>query len=334
MKYSVIIPIYNAEKTIRRCLDSLTGQTDPATEIILVNDGSVDGSEAICREYAERFPNIRYYAQDNQGVSAARNLGLNNATGSYVLFVDSDDYVAPSYFRVIDRALAEKAPELLLFSHHTIGRKTYQVDLSETTANGPIETARLISRSLYKQEFNALWSKVFVRSVIERFQLRFDPALSIDEDVNFTFSYTLHIDRICVIPDPLYYFCVENPDSLSRKKRSYLFDQLYAASAKRYTLLDQAEQSPERRAIIEDALAWLHYRGVYASAAELLKYDYSAKTRREKLDRICGQFLTAELAPKSLNCRMLSCPVRHRMTGLIDFSARLAAIERKHRLNY
>ena len=93
MKYSVIIPVYNSEKTIKRCIDSITLQNRSDVEIIVINDGSTDESESICKALQNEHENIIYIHQENGGVSSARNLGLSVATGEFVMFVDSDDYV-------------------------------------------------------------------------------------------------------------------------------------------------------------------------------------------------------------------------------------------------
>ena len=115
MTYSVIIPIYNAEKTLSRCIDSLVRQDRKDVELILINDGSTDRSGEICKEYQQKCGNIRYFVQENRGVSAARNVGLAEAQGEYVLFVDSDDYVSQTYFEIIDAALVKEKADLLLF---------------------------------------------------------------------------------------------------------------------------------------------------------------------------------------------------------------------------
>ena len=116
MKYSVIIPVYNAEKTLKRCVDSLLEQDYTDAEIILVNDGSKDGSEDICREYAEAHPNIRLISQQNGGVSTARNAGLDAAQGEYIVFVDSDDHVVPGFFSIMDKAIDEEPADLIRFA--------------------------------------------------------------------------------------------------------------------------------------------------------------------------------------------------------------------------
>ena len=93
MKFSVIIPVYKAEYTLRRCVDSLINQNRSDAEIILINDGSPDSSGEICKEYAELYNQVKYIEKENGGVSTARNAGLSVATGEYILFVDSDDWI-------------------------------------------------------------------------------------------------------------------------------------------------------------------------------------------------------------------------------------------------
>ena len=96
-KISVIVPVYNAEKYLHRCIDSILSQTFTDFELLLIDDGSKDGSGAICDEYAAKDNRVRVFHKENGGVSSARNLGLDNACGEWVTFVDADDYVRPSY---------------------------------------------------------------------------------------------------------------------------------------------------------------------------------------------------------------------------------------------
>ena len=91
-KVSVIVPVFNVEKYLRQCLDSILQQTYQNLEIIIINDGSTDGSDAICREYAGKDSRISYFAKENTGISDTRNVGIRQATGEYVTFVDSDDW--------------------------------------------------------------------------------------------------------------------------------------------------------------------------------------------------------------------------------------------------
>ena len=111
-KYSVIIPVYNAADTLRRCLDSLLCQPFDDYEIILVNDGSTDDSEAICRAYAEGCRRVRLLSRPNGGVSSARNAGLELALGTYILFVDSDDYIKPDMLEKLYAALTKEDADI------------------------------------------------------------------------------------------------------------------------------------------------------------------------------------------------------------------------------
>ena len=98
---SIIVPVFNVEKYLRQCLDSILGQTFNQFEVIIVNDGSTDNSGAICQEYEARDNRIVYLEKENGGVSEARNLGLDFATSEYIIFIDSDDWIEPTYVEVL-----------------------------------------------------------------------------------------------------------------------------------------------------------------------------------------------------------------------------------------
>lgn len=109
---SIIIPIYNVERYLRRCLDALVEQSLLPYEVILVNDGTPDNSGAIAKEYADKYPFMRYVEQENQGVSAARNKGLSLATGDFVTFCDPDDYFVPYFCEEIVKIIDQQSADL------------------------------------------------------------------------------------------------------------------------------------------------------------------------------------------------------------------------------
>ena len=111
-KISVIVPIFNGEKYLCRCIDSILYQTFDDFELILINDGSSDNCAAICNEYMEKDTRIKVIHQENRGVSAARNAGLDIANGDYISFVDSDDYVYPQYLEYLYRAIIESDADI------------------------------------------------------------------------------------------------------------------------------------------------------------------------------------------------------------------------------
>ena len=115
---SIIVPIYNVEKYLRQCLDSILRQTFRPLEIILVNDGSTDGSDTICQEYAKIDERIVYLKKENGGVSDARNVGLDAVTSDYVLFIDSDDWIEPTYVEVLYEKIEEYQADIV-FQNYT-----------------------------------------------------------------------------------------------------------------------------------------------------------------------------------------------------------------------
>ena len=109
---SIIVPIYNKEKYLEKCLDSILGQTYRDLEIILVDDGSTDNSLAICQRYAEKDPRIKIYHKPNGGVSSARNLGLEKSTGKYISFVDPDDFIHSEFIERLEMMLVQSDAEI------------------------------------------------------------------------------------------------------------------------------------------------------------------------------------------------------------------------------
>ena len=119
LKFSVIIPVYNVKEYLSNCIDSVLAQSTGSFEIILVDDGSTDGSGALCDQYAEKYPQILAIHQQNQGVSVARNTGIEKATGEYVLFLDSDDWWEPNLLELLT-PLTKKSPDLVEFGYKII----------------------------------------------------------------------------------------------------------------------------------------------------------------------------------------------------------------------
>lgn len=326
MKYSLIIPIYNSEDTLQRCLDSILSQAYPDAELLLINDGSTDRSGEICLEYARKYQNLVCRTTENRGVSAARNSGLELAQGTYILFVDSDDYVSPDYFRTIDRTLAQGDPELVIFAHRLFGQRSYEVPVENRLVRGREETLRVVADYLRRGELNTLWSKVFRRDLIEADHLRFNEALSIDEDMNFVFSYSLRVSRLNMIDAILYNTSLENEQSLTRKRRDYLCDQLHEAGLRRFAMLGSLDPAERRTGKLASAVSWVYYRSAYSSAAELLKYELTGKERRERIRKICEVFSDC---PEDAPALILALPVRLRLTGLMDLAARVAVRKRR-----
>ena len=325
MKYSVIIPVYNAARTLRRCLDSLVDQSFDDYELLLINDGSTDGSDAICREYANAYPCIRYFLKENGGVSSARNLGLEQAKGEYILFVDSDDYVAETYFETINRAVSETHPDLLIFGAESTGMGEKKWIMGAYREAEESNIARRIAEAMQQYLFSSLWNKVFKRETIERFHLRFENGLAIGEDQLFIFTYAMHIKSLASVEEILYFVDTSDQGSLSRKARPYLTEQLMEVNRRMYAAYRAAEHSPEAARCYEAALSWVTYRSAYSSCKELLKFEYSAKQRRQEIRRICKLYRAEKIRPVGWKCRGIALPIQLSWAFMLDMLVRYKA---------
>lgn len=319
MQYSIIIPVYNAEATLRRCLSSIVRQPFSDYELLLINDGSTDGSDTICREYADAYPQIRYVAKENGGVSSARNLGLEQASGTYILFVDSDDYVAEDYFAVIDQELTQCPPDLLMFGAVNTGVEKRTRITGTYRETEELNIARRIADAMQRYLFSSLWNKAFFRQIIEQNNIRFENELSIGEDQVFLFNYAMHVQSVTSIENILYNVDVSGGNSLSRKARSYLTQQLMEVNHQMYAAYCGSLHSPEAARYYETALSWMTYRSVYSSCKELLKFQYTPTQRRREIRKICDRYRAERIEPVGWKCRVIALPVQMKWSLLIDW---------------
>ena len=159
-RISIIIPVYNVEPYIDRCLNSVVNQTYDNIEIIVVIDGSEDGSEKICIEYAERDDRIILIKQENRGLSAARNTGLSYVTGEYIMFVDSDDYVEKDFCVLPLQRLKETGSDIVSFDYDSTynGRiKHKMLNMEDYTTE---DTAALLMLNIEGKTGDTVWNKI------------------------------------------------------------------------------------------------------------------------------------------------------------------------------
>lgn len=318
VEFSVIVPIYNAEKTLSRCVDSIVKQTSANYELILVNDGSTDCSDDICKAYAGKYQQIRYILKENGGVSSARNVGLQQAEGEYVLFVDSDDYVSDDYFSVLNEIRREYGPDLILFGAQAFGTTERRWITGNYYENSELGISKRIAVALEKYLFSSMVSKAFKTAIVRRNGFHFEQGLAIGEDQLFLFSYAMHIASIASTEKVLYFIDVSNEGSLSRKRREYLTEQLMEVNRKMHQAFGSVEHSPKAARNYKAALAWVAYRSAYSCCKELLKFEYTPEQRRQEIKKICKLYCDEEIEPVSFKCWAISIPVRYHLVGLID----------------
>ena len=205
---SVIVPVYNTDKYLEECIKSLLLQTIPFYEIILINDGSTDDSGQICKEYSEQFKNIQLIEQENQGQSAARNRGLSIATGEYVVFVDSDDFVSNNMSECLKQNLLRNRVEVLYYS------ATIQNDLGIVQDNNAYVRKKEVCNCVMsgKDFFMKTYpdnyivspcTAIYKRDFLLKENIMFPKGI-LYEDNPFYLNVTMHSNRVLCIPDELY----------------------------------------------------------------------------------------------------------------------------------
>lgn len=216
---SVIIPVYNVEKYLHRCLDSVIAQTYQNLEIICVDDGSIDESGRICDQYAVRDARIKVIHQENQGLSAARNRGLDAAEGEYIAFVDSDDYILEGMYKKMLDKLLDYSVDLCVCQwqyEFSDGRQVVKKKNIDPTIYGcktSLEFARFLYRGNYENGVVvAAWNKLYRRALLDK--IRFEGRIHEDE----AFSGRIMAKNISVyVMEEQFYVYAQNGDSLTNK---------------------------------------------------------------------------------------------------------------------
>ena len=234
---SVIVPIYQVEAYLPKCLDSILAQTFDDYELILVNDGTKDNSPAIMAEYAQRDKRIRLINKENGGLSSARNAGLDIARGKYIAFVDSDDYIEPTLLEDTVRAAEETGADQVLFNYRLVDEQgEHEPYLCFEDEVIDLDTLGL-DQYFYRywmpyRHGQEAWSKLYRREIIERFGLRYAPNVEIfAEDTLFSAMYLMHTHKIAALKKA-YVNYLQRGDSLMGMKKPNLARRLMTLSVR------------------------------------------------------------------------------------------------------
>lgn len=224
-KISVIIPVYNVENYLERCVKSVLSQSYSELEIFLINDGSTDNSGIICDNLAKTDNRIIVIHKPNTGVSDTRNLGIEKSTGKYISFIDSDDYIDSTYFERLYNALASNNVQIAACSHtlsYEDANKENAIGLpwdKEEVMNG--ETA-LLQYGLNEDHplLDYIVCKLYNADLIKENTLRFDNSIYISEDILFNCNAFLYATKIAVIPEPLYFYCRRETSAVGQANKN------------------------------------------------------------------------------------------------------------------
>lgn len=248
VKVSIVVPIYNVEKYLERCLDSMATQSYPNIEVIMVDDGSTDASAEIARRYEQKYSNFRLIQQENRGLGGARNTGICEASGDYIAMPDSDDWVHPDYIkRLVETATGYDADVVecngvMVWENGAKKNRRYHIDAERVIEEGG-KTEYLKSSSF------VVWNKLFKRTLIDH--VPFHEHMT-KQDYAWTPIVVDKADRIVQIPDVLYYYFWRSGSATNRFK--YNFDLKKAQE-----ILESDQSFRERR---KDVLQFYFVRNI------------------------------------------------------------------------
>lgn len=296
-KVSIIVPIYNSEKKLTRCLDSLICQTFSDIEIILINDGSRDSSSTICSEYSKKDSRILYIEQENGGVSAARNHGLDVANGEYIMFSDSDDYYEDSAVEVLLGAASSSQADWILGAVSKNIKGCMEIASPSTfVAKTRQERVEAIVRLTENFMIYQLWGKLYRREIIEKHHLRMREEMSCGEDHEWICRFVQNASIIAAIEKIVYYYIVDDDESLSQRFFSCYFENIELQYQSAKNLMMSVSGWDEFGNVVRRQQA----HRILSGYAMIRSPKCSLKDKREKMDFIqCGVEL-----PSAEECRL------------------------------
>jgi len=205
---SIIVPVYNAEKYLKRCVDSILSQDYPHFELLLMDDGSRDSSGEICDAYAQKDARVRVVHKENSGVSDTRNQALDLARGEYIQFLDSDDWIVPEATRLLVRSMEQYSCDMVISDFYRVSgeRVAQKGDIEEDKVMTRQEFAACMIENPADFYYGVLWNKLYRREIIEANKIRMDVSISWCEDFLFNLEYIRHASSFYALQVPVYYY--------------------------------------------------------------------------------------------------------------------------------
>lgn len=291
---SILVPIYNAENSIRRCLESILAQTYRDIEIVLVNDGSKDNSLFIIQEYSKNDKRIKVIDQENKGVAAARNTALKNATGDYILYVDADDWIEQNMIEQMYSLVSEDVDIVFCNSDHAeVEQEIKKVIDIEYEAWG--KERQLEEFMLHRKMTGMLWNKLIKRSLTKG--IYFDECIGYGEDAQFLWGI-LKKSRKMIVTNEILYHHVLDQNSISHQAFS---EKKYSAILMWEGINQEVEK--EYPQYIKLAKERLISTAVF-SCYEIRKSHYKNKEQKEHLRKIVCDNLMLFLKSSNVSRKM------------------------------
>lgn len=309
-KISVIIPVYNSSKYLRNCLDSLVKQSLNDIEIVVINDGSTDNSEEIIKEYSEKHSNLVLYTITNHGQSYARNYGLSKATGEYISFIDSDDYVSIDLFLEIIKKLKRKQYDIILFGYHAVDNnknilfsKKYEVSNKNNVSD--IE---------YLMADPCPWNKVYKKSFLDKIKFKLPEGI-IYEDYCYIPTLVKYNPSIGYVDKELYYYVYSDSSTMRNTEYKVKYENLFKATE---LLYDGFKNENKYKDEIEYLI---YYHFLYEGSLNFYRFK-----KYEMLDKI-AKFMK-EKYPKWLkNCYVRKRGIKERILAYLFYKRKYYLIK-------
>lgn len=307
IKYSIIIPFFNSEQTLKNCLDSILAEKYMNFEIILINDGSEDLSHKIALDYANNYDNIILINKSNGGVSSARNEGIKAARGDYILFVDSDDLILPGYFLTLDKA--EESDYLVFGYIDNCGTNNIlKLPLQKSCAE----------EYLLKCNNVSVFNKRYKRSILNNNSIFYKNNLFICEDFVFNFEYSLHCESMSTINEVIYKYNNFCNGSLTRKNRDDYIEQPLLAFDYCFKTFNDSKFDEKTRAEIQSMLDYKYCRTAFGCALQPVKHKM--KCKKAEYVQITNKFsnrLQANIKPQGLEHMIMRFVIKYKIKSVL-----------------
>lgn len=222
VKNSIIIPIYNAERYLRDCIDSILNQKFQEFELILVNDGSTDNSGFICDEYAQMNSKVKVFHLENGGVSKARNFGIEHAQGEYIQFVDADDCITEDCGVCFLESANKSNPDMIIGNSRIYDTNNNVLEILDIGNSGEYTPKQLldgITFSLKAQYLHYVWNKWYRADIIRKYNIKFDTSVNLGEDFLFNCRFMRYCNSIALTQKEIYNYYWRINQSLTKKFR-------------------------------------------------------------------------------------------------------------------
>jgi glycosyltransferase involved in cell wall biosynthesis len=342
-KVSVIVPVYNVEMYLERCLDSLVNQQLLDIEIIIVIDGSPDNSLQIANEYSKHYSNIIVINQQNCGLACARNSGLQYASGEYIAFVDSDDFVDLNTFNIAYGIAIKNNYEVLYYGYNNVSINNSYTSISEVDDEVNFNDRSEINQFLLDMialETNerkerkyrmSVWHAIYKRNVIADNNIRFYSEREfISEDILFHIEFLNYVNSVGIIPNPLYYYCY-NATSLTKTFRSDRFEKQIKLYKKINELLNKFNFENYKYDLRSKKFFIGYVRDTVSS---IFKSDLSIVSKYQELgnivnNKIWDQFLDYPINLMPFHQRIMMYSIKLRMEKLLFLYACIYSKMRK-----